>query len=268
MNAPREERNGQREHPSRAESAAYFSNPMMSDIESDWSPMHDAAYNGRILSVRTLIGQGTSVNLLSLDRVSPLHGACQQGHTACVKLLIDHGANVNTPTIDMITPLSEACAGGHLPCVKLLLQHGATPHGATVSASPIHQAAAKGHTECIEALVQHGADVDLWSDHSGTPLYSACTNQHLSTVARLLQLGASVNSSKDGDTPLHVAARLSQAELVSVLLDHGANPAARNTEGKRPLDLAPTNSATQSLLSQRGVVSSDYKGSIRKDRTQ
>ncbi|XP_036397313.1 ankyrin repeat and SOCS box protein 9-like isoform X2 [Megalops cyprinoides] len=210
MNAPREKRNGQREHPSRAEPAAYFSNPMMSDIESDWSPMHDAAYNGRVLSVRTLIGQGTSVNLLSLDRVSPLHGACQQGHTACVKLLIDHGANVNTPTIDMITPLSEACARGHLSCVKLLLQQGATPHGAAVSTSPIHQAAAKG---------------------------------------------ASVNSGKDGDTPLHVAARLSQPELVRVLLDHGANPATRNTEGKRPLDLAPPNSATQSLLSQRGGVS-------------
>ncbi|XP_064166843.1 ankyrin repeat and SOCS box protein 9-like isoform X2 [Anguilla rostrata] len=254
MDSQRGDENGEKIPSSQAESVVYFSNPLMSDIESDWSPLHDAAYHGRLLSVCTLIDQGTSINLVSLDRVSPLHVACLQGHTACAKLLIDRGANVNTTTVDRDTPLSDACARGHLSCVRLLLQHGATPHGPTDSTSPIHQAAAEGHVDCLEALVQQGAGVDCYSEYLGTPLYTACINQCLSTVKKLLQFGASVNSGKGGTTPLHLGAQQDCPELVSSLLDHGANGNARDTAGNRPLDLAPPNSATKTLLIQREGV--------------
>ncbi|XP_064803132.1 ankyrin repeat and SOCS box protein 9-like [Oncorhynchus masou masou] len=133
----------QRKNATQAGSVVFLSNPLMSDIESDWSPIHDAAYNGRVLTLRNLIAQGTCVNLATLERVAPLHGACLQGHSACAKLLIENGANVNVPTLEQTTPLSEACAQGHVACVTLLLQHGALPEGYSLSASPIHQAAAK-----------------------------------------------------------------------------------------------------------------------------
>nr|XP_046260537.1 ankyrin repeat and SOCS box protein 9-like isoform X2 [Scatophagus argus] len=197
----------------------FFSNPLMSDAESDWSPIHDAAFNGRVLALQKLIAQ------------------------------------VNSSTVDGQTPLSEACAQGHATCASLLLQHGATPLGTSLSSSPIHRAAAKGHPECIEPLVQHGADVDQYIEQSGPPLHTACSNQHLSTVKKLLELGASVNSSVSGDSPLHIAARLSSPELVSVLLDHGANHSLRNSEGKLPLDLVPPDSLVERLLRQAGGVS-------------
>ncbi|XP_078030665.1 ankyrin repeat and SOCS box protein 9-like isoform X1 [Epinephelus lanceolatus] len=259
----------------------FFSNPLMSDFESDWSPIHDAAFNGRVLALQRLIAQGTCVNLNTLDQVSPLHGACLQGHESCAKLLVDNGANVNSSTVDGQTPLSEACARGHVTCVSLLLQHGATPMGTSQTSSPIHRAAAKGHPECIKLLVQHGADVDQCIDQSGFPLHTACSNQHLGTVRKLLQLekadisiadisntlqltprpsrlmnsttGASVNSCASGDSPLHIAARLSSPEMVSVLLDHGADRSLRNSEGKQPLDLAPPNSLVERLLRQAGT---------------
>ncbi|KAM4609286.1 ankyrin repeat and SOCS box protein 9-like [Polymixia lowei] len=236
-------------------SVVFFSSPLMSDTESDWSPIHDAAFNGRVLALQNLVAQGACVNLATLDRVSPLHGACVQGHVACARLLMEHGGNVNLSTVDGKTPLSEACAQGHLTCVSLLLQHGATPQGTGQTSSPIHRAAAKGHPECIEALVQHGADVDQHIEQSGSPLYTACSNQHLSTVRKLLQLGASVNSRVAGNSPLHVAAHLSSPELVSVLMEHGADHSLRNSEGKRPLDLAPPNSLAERLLQQTGGVS-------------
>ncbi|XP_030642446.1 ankyrin repeat and SOCS box protein 9-like [Chanos chanos] len=236
-----------------ARAAVYFSNPIMSDTESDWSPIHDAAYNGRLLSLHNLIGQGASVNLTTLDGVSPLHGACQQGHTGCVKLLIQHGANVNTSTVNWNTPLSEACAQGHLACVNLLLQQGASPSAAGNPAfpSPIHTAAARGHTDCVESLVRYGADIDQSSDQSGTPLFTACANQQLTTVRKLLDAGANVNRGKSGDSPLHIAARLPDPELVKTLLAHGADQTLRNAAGKRALDLAPLNSAVETLLGPR-----------------
>ncbi|XP_023271583.1 ankyrin repeat and SOCS box protein 9-like [Seriola lalandi dorsalis] len=233
----------------------FFSNPLMSDVESDWSPIHDAAFNGRVIALQRLIAQGTCVNLNTLDQVSPLHGACIQGHATCAKLLMENGANVNSSNVNGQTPLSEACARGHATCVSLLLQQGATPVGTSLSSSPIHRAAAEGHPECIAPLVQYGADVDQYIDQSGSPLQVACSNQHLSTVRKLLQLGASVNDSVSGDAPLHVAARLSSPELVSVLLEHGADRALRNLEGKQPLDLAPPNSLAERLLRQAGGVS-------------
>ncbi|XP_078118146.1 ankyrin repeat and SOCS box protein 9-like isoform X1 [Sander vitreus] len=235
--------------------AFFFSNPLMSDFESDWSPIHDAAFNGRVLALQRLIAQGTCVNLNTLNQVSPLHGACLQGHVACAKLLVENGAKVNSSTVDGQTALSEACARGHVTCVSLLLQQGATPLGTSHTSSPIHRAAAKGHTECIELLVEHGAAVDQYIDQSGFPLHVACSNQHLSSVCKLLQLGASVNSSVSGDSPLHIAARLSSPEMVSVLLQHGADRSLRNSEGKQPLELAPPNSPVERLLRQAGGVS-------------
>ncbi|KAF7665423.1 hypothetical protein LDENG_00143660 [Lucifuga dentata] len=237
-------------------SAVFFSNPLMSDVESDWFPAHDAAFNGRVVMLQRLISQGMCVNLTTLDHVSPLHGACIQGHTACAKLLMENGANVNCSTVDGKTPLSDACAQGHVTCVSLLLQHGATPKGTSLSSSPIHRAAAKGHPECIETLVQYGADVDQHIDQSGSPLHVACTNQHLNTVKKLLQLGAGVNSSTSGESPLHIAARLSCPELVSVLLDHGADCSFRNSDGKQSLDLAAPNSLVETLLRQAGGIPS------------
>ncbi|CAG5865666.1 unnamed protein product [Menidia menidia] len=293
--------------------AVFFSNPLMSDVESDWSPVHDAAFNGRVLNLQRLIAQGACVNLNTLDQVSPLHGACVQGHTACAKLLLESGANVNSSTLDGHTALSEACARGNLTCVSLLLQHGASPLGAGRSNPPLHSAAAEGqrshstaparmvragimqrrqnaptvskrcwspggfsepltppltlspgHPECVEALVRHGADVDQHVEHLGSPLHVACSNRRLDTVRKLLQLGrmrsrsealtglsgpdlsissgARVDGRVSGDSPLHVAARLSSPELVSVLLEHGADRLLLNSEGKRPLDLAPPGS--------------------------
>ncbi|XP_008326745.1 ankyrin repeat and SOCS box protein 9-like [Cynoglossus semilaevis] len=233
----------------------FFSNPLMSDVESDWSPVHDAAFNGRVLALQKLITKGKCVNLNTLDQVSPLHGACVKGHAACAKLLIENGANVNSSTVHGQTPLTEACARGHVTCVSLLLHHGASPVGSGQSPSPIHCAAAKGHPECIEALVQFGADVDQHSDQSGSPLNVACSNQSLSTAKKLLQLGASVNHSVSGELPLHIAARLSNPELLSLLLDHGADRSLRNQEGKKPLDLAPPHSLAEKLLRQAGGVS-------------
>lgn len=224
----------------------------MSDTESDWSSIHDAAYNGRVLFLQNLLSQGTCVNLATLDGVSPLFVACQQGHTACAKMLIDKGANVNSSTVEQTTPLSEACDRGHMACVTLLLQHGATAQGSSLSDSPIHRAAAKGHLECIETLVHHGADVDLHVDKSGSPLYTASTNQYLSTVRKLLQLGANVNMGRDRESPLH-AARLSSPELVSALLEHGADCSSRNAQGNLPVDLAAADSLVERLLSQSGA---------------
>ena len=58
--------------------------------------------------------------------------------------------------------------------------------------------------------------------------------------------GVGVNSSsKDGFTPLHVAALHGHASLVTLLARHGANVNGRNRHRATPLHLASQNSLTQ-----------------------
>ncbi|XP_040324171.1 ankyrin repeat and SOCS box protein 9 isoform X1 [Herpailurus yagouaroundi] len=235
---------------------SFFSNPWMGDIVSDWSPMHEAAIQGRLLSLRSLINQGWPVNLITADGVSPLHEACLGGHVSCANILLKHGAQVNCVTTNWHTPLFNTCISGSLDCMTLLLRHGASPHPVSDLASPIHEAAKRGHVDCVEILAAHGGNLNLNISHLGTPLYVACRKQQVACVRKLLESGASVNEGRGLDSPLHAAARASNGELAILLMDFGANPQARNADGKCPLELVPPESPlTQIFLEHEGPPS-------------
>ncbi|XP_048192495.1 ankyrin repeat and SOCS box protein 9 isoform X2 [Perognathus longimembris pacificus] len=225
--------------------------PFHTDVVSDWSPMHDAAIHGRLLSLRNLLSQGWPVNLITADQVSPLHEACLGGHASCVNLLLSHGARVNGTTVDWHTPLYNACVNGNRECVDLLLRHGASPHPVNDVASPMHEAAKRGHLECIESLITYGGDIDHNINHLGTPLYQACKHQQIACAKRLLQSGANVNLGRGLDSPLHVVARVSNEKMTSMLMDFGADMQAKDIEGKRPADLVPPESPVTQIFMER-----------------
>ncbi|CAN9514611.1 unnamed protein product [Ophioblennius macclurei] len=215
---------------------------------ADRSPLHDAASQGRLLALKTLILQGHNVNVLTIDHVAPLHEACLGDHVACARALIDAGANVNASTIDGVTPLFNACAVGSVACTEILLENGAKPQSLVYHPSPIHEATSKGHYGCVEALVTWGADVDMDIPHLGTALYTACACQELECARKLLREGANVQKGRSLDSPLHVAAERDCTAVVKLLLDFGADINARNTEFQRPVDVAPPSSLTEGFL--------------------
>ncbi|XP_007889839.1 ankyrin repeat and SOCS box protein 11 [Callorhinchus milii] len=212
---------------------------------ADRSPLHEAAYQGCQLSLKALIAQGFSVNLITIDRITPLHEACLGGHAACVKVLLENGAKVNAITIDGITPLFNACSIGSAACVTVLLQYGAKAQLECHLTSPIHEAVRKGHRDCLEILLGHGVDIDQEVPHLGTPLYMACDFQQTECVRKLLVLGASVDTGRYMDSPLHAAARRNSAQIIHLLIDCGADTEAKNEEGKRPVELSTANSAVE-----------------------
>ncbi|XP_049690149.1 ankyrin repeat and SOCS box protein 9 isoform X1 [Accipiter gentilis] len=232
-------------------SATSLSNPLMRDFVSDWSPLHDASIHGRLLTLKKLIKQGSDVNLVTADQVSPLHEACLGGHAACASVLLKHGAQVNGATVDWHTPLFSACVSGSVACLNLLLQHGASLHPPCDLASPIHEAAKRGHVQCVEFLASRGVNIDHNIKHLGTPLYVACENQQVNCAKKLLESGANVNSGKGLDSPLHAAARNRSAELVTLLIDFGADIWVKNEESKRPMELVPPGSPVGRLFLQK-----------------
>ncbi|KAK1903129.1 Ankyrin repeat and SOCS box protein 11 [Dissostichus eleginoides] len=225
------------------------------DFWSDRTPLHEAAYQGRLLHLRNLIAQGFHVDTLSLDRVSPLHEACLGSHYACAKFLLDSGANVEAVSTDSATPLFNSCSSGSAACVRLMLQHGASTHTPYQLVSPLHEAAKKGHRECLELLLSYGAHIDMELQVGGTPLYSACTAQTAACVRALLCSGADVRIGCGQDSPLHAAVRSGGADVVDLLLDFGADGCCRNAEGKTPLDLSLPNSTVRETLQKKGPCS-------------
>ncbi|XP_061924935.1 phosphatidylinositol N-acetylglucosaminyltransferase subunit A isoform X2 [Entelurus aequoreus] len=229
--------------------------PSKKNSWSDRSPLHEAAYHGRLLQLRTLVAQGLHVNTLTMDAVSPLHEACLGGHYACAKYLLDHGANVHQVSSGGATPLFNSCSSGSAACVRLILQRGASVHPAHQLASPVHEAAKKDHSECLDLLLVYGAHIDMELPTMGTPLYSACMASAATCVHVLLHSGADVRLGCGQDSPLHAAVRGGGATVVDNLLDFGADRCCMNTEGKTPLDVAAPDSRVRATLQSRGPCS-------------
>lgn len=80
----------------------------------------------------------------------------------------------------------------------------------------------------------------------GLFLVEAIKQQHRQTVQLLLQHGVDPNVyGKDGNAPLHWAARMCNPEVAHVLVNRGADINALNGEGKTALQIAQENNCTE-----------------------
>jgi ankyrin repeat protein len=182
-------------------------------------------------------------------------------------------AQASDPAVDIlaITPVEHAVAGGQAGALRLLLRQGSDPRPDYARA--LRGAAERGSLEMAELLLAHGADatrmgVGRWVLHpllapllasrgarigSGAWIGASCTgNQGRKDdpdyVRALLRYGAGATDRRAGDpgsvtgvgardaTALHYAARAGFLATIEVLLEHGADPVARDSHGRTPAD--------------------------------
>lgn len=86
--------------------------------------MHDAAKNGDVATLATLLKLGMGVDAPTRWGTTPLLVAAQAGQAECVKLLISHHANLNATNKTTLTPLMLAEREGHKECAALLRAAG------------------------------------------------------------------------------------------------------------------------------------------------
>lgn len=108
----------------------------------------------------------------------------------------------------------------------------------------LHFAAFYGAAEAVRALLDGGASVAARTSNflANQPLHAAAASgwPHVHEIcALLITAGADANDAQHGgNRPIHTAAFKGDRRLAEMLLDAGADPAARNDEGKSPADLA------------------------------
>jgi len=115
--------------------------------------------------------------------------------------------------------------------------------------TPLHVAAAAHDRSLAESLVGYGAAVRAHNRRGAEPLHYAAdggpggdSNAQRELISFLIDAGADPNAlDKSGVAPLHRAVRDRCSGGVSALIDNGADPLLMNKSGSTPLHLAVQN---------------------------
>ena len=168
-----------------------------------------------------------------------------------------------------MTPLMIAAQAGHESLVKSLLSESVVDpmQASTISGlTAVHIAAQEGHFAVLSCLLdQMGKTAYL--EHSvkpqimvPSPLHLACFGGHTRTVEILLACGRfnACEADPNGDTALHVAARLRQLDAAKLLLSTTAgmqSAQARNRKGQQPFDLVHDDDVElKTILTSSGIM--------------
>lgn len=79
----------------------------------------------------------------------------------------------------------------------------------------------------------------------GTPLCVAISKGDIASVRKFIEYGANVNEKSNGMTPLMVAARYNNVEIIKLLIDNGADVTLENENGFDALKFAKLSNAME-----------------------
>lgn len=166
-----------------------------------------------------------------------------------IKKLIAEGADLNVrEDFYSMTPLLMACNSNYEEVAKVLIEGGADIHLKASNGGTALLFAAMRSKELTKLLLSKGADITARSDN-GSGVITNCTMGIISgrvdyeLAELLLSKGAEIDEVNTteyygGYTPLFWAVNDNNQQLVSFLIEHGADVNATANNGKTPLAIA------------------------------
>lgn len=248
----------------------------------DNPPLHHAAESNNVDLVNLLLDHGANIDAPgSFFDETALMEATSGCSDAAVLVLLDRGADVNAHE-DSILSRAGRC---QIATIQRLIDAGANPAEIELSlfsssASPealalvaglgadlnqtrrssgetqLHHCISFSKEDDLQALLAAGADPNI-RDHDGqTPLHFAVEHVNTEAITILLDASAKPNlADHQGNTALHLAAKAPSRfssrpqDLVSMLLQHNADPNTLNNDGQSPLFLSGNVVVTRILIS-------------------
>src|ERR1051326_2770853 len=186
--------------------------------------------------VRILLAHGADVNARAeSDRTALLVASSYPGTLNLLRLLLDHGADLHVQDKGGATGRCLAIRSSDIDVVRFLVERGLDPNGLNPAAR--RASFARYDLPTTEYLMSKAL--------GGIPdvLITAAAWESPVLLNRWLESGANVNATNPaqyGRTPLltAVTSEAASPETVKLLLDHGADPNVRTTEGESALDWA------------------------------
>jgi|GEM_PF-1237446 len=196
-----------------------------------------AVLNNQDEIVKELLDADAKVNDTGKNKMTPLEIATAHGFWKIAELLIMADADINKPDANGTTPLSAAIAADNADIVKLLIDHDANVNKGKTP--PIIQAVMKRNANVVQLLIDANATVDAKDSEGFTALLRACESKNPEIIALLANAKANLNilNPKTGNTPFLDAFLMNDLDVISALINAGANMGAGNKSGKTILDL-------------------------------
>ncbi|KAI0449761.1 ankyrin repeat-containing domain protein [Xylaria acuta] len=220
-----------------------------------------ALASGELDVIRVLLDHGWPIGHLS-SGTSPLDWAIKAAKTTArydiVELLLDKKADPNFRNIQKEPPLWVAVKWESEPIIKLLMKHNADPSsGHPAFYSALYLAVYKNKSNLVAAMLGLCGDLDhldeetrddrclhldmalnIPSKFKTTPLFVAIQWRNADILSLLLDAGANPNGGSGVlDSPLNVAMRRAAFDLIKILLQRGANPNIITKESGGPFHI-------------------------------
>ena len=217
-----------------------------------YTPLHLAAQMGHAAVIAPLVASGSQVGALTTTGATPLMHASHSGNADAVRMLIENGADPNVKeTANGQTALMFAAASDRVDVVKLLVARGADLHATSrvedfakltmeveTDQNGVPRPQQPRNANDVPGVTRPFNYNELIGKHGGlAALHFAARQGAMTTAEALIKAGANINQRGAGDktTPVLVAAINGHFDLVSYLLDQGADPNLASDGGVTPL---------------------------------
>jgi len=198
-----------------------------------------SAEKGLHLTVGVLIQAGAALDARFV-RQTAIMFASENGHHRVVSQLIKAHADLNCTDLDGFTALTIAARNGYSNIVEMLIVAGArTTIKNIIGRTALQLCCMRGLTSCVKLLLNEPniqQTINAGDNDGMTPLHSAieCANAEIITL--LLENGADLHARDNDDrTPIVIAAFFDQVACIKLLLEKKANIEDVDGNGRTPM---------------------------------